>query len=125
MTVRAFAVPDSRSAGAVIPDVSLWLYKEKKKNALTTKSNAEGNYTFPAVAEGTYILEVSVRGFKKYVVKNIEVKSRFISEVNVILEEAGESITVGIFDEEPMIDTRSSSVQTTLGTRKISLIPHK
>lgn len=110
-------------AGAVIPGVSVSIYKQKKVNVSKTRSDADGYYAFPEMAEGTYILELNAPGFKKSIIANIKVQSGLVSVVNVRLEVAGESVVVGIFSEEPLIDMRSSTVQTTITFRMINSLP--
>lgn len=115
--------------GAVVPGAKLLLYKDKdkKKYALTSHSDADGNYTFSSVSPGTYILEVKASGFKRAITQNIKVINGYISEVNVDLEVAGGSICVGIVAEEPLtlIETTPSSVTTVITLRKVPTIPHK
>jgi len=106
------------STGAVIPDVKLRLYKKDSKKFLEVNSDSEGNYIFNFIDDGSYILEAQRHLFKNYKLKNIEVKSNEKLLINVELQAIPMSITVGIYAEEPLIDTTSSSITTKI-TRKI------
>lgn len=104
--------------GAVIPDATIRLFAgDYKKPLRTTKSSEIGVYNFSSIAAGTYRLEIRKDFFKTHVVKNILVKKRQTSHVNVNLEVADGSVVVGIIMEEPLIDMSSSSVKSTITRR--------
>ncbi len=111
--------------GSVVPNASISVYKDKPDKRRSVKSDADGTYAFADISDGTYTLEIKANGFNRTIVKNIQVVAGHITETNVGLEVAGESVTMGIFSSDPSIDIVSSTVQTTITLRKISLIPHK
>jgi hypothetical protein len=110
--------------GGAVAGAELQLYKDKKKDVLTSTTDVDGKYVFSKLSAGTYTLEVKIRGFRTAIHKNIQVVDGFITEVNLKLEVFGYQV-VGLFAEEPLIDVPSSTVQTTLTLRKINRIPHK
>lgn len=111
--------------GAVIPNATIALYEKNPSNARSARSDANGNYTFSDVPVGTYIIETKATGFKQSIFKNVQVIDGKTTEADITLMIYGESETVGIYATESLIDTSSSTVQTTITLRKISLIPHQ
>lgn len=112
--------------GAAVPGAEVYLYKEKRKDARTLKTDDKGEYLFPELSAGVYTLEVKLKWFKTAIQTNITVVNGFTTEVNVELEVAGYPEVVGIFAAEDLvIDVRSSTVETKIALRKISLIPHQ
>lgn len=110
--------------GAIIPDVTIRIFKEEaKKYFLKTATNKNGEFQFACLPPGKYRLETTYRNdiFKK-LVKNIEIRPNENVEIQIALEVSGETIEVGIFAEEPMIDTGSSSITTTITREMIDKI---
>lgn len=110
--------------GAVIHGASVVLYRGKPKSGLSRRSDDSGSYYFSDVSPQTYTLEVSFSGFSRFRVKNLKLDPGTLSELNVVLAVEG-NVTVGIFAGDSPIDTTTSTVQTTITARKISLIPHE
>jgi hypothetical protein len=110
--------------GAVIPDVTVRLFAaDSKKPLRVTRSDDDGIYSIP-IAAGTYRLEFQRKHFNTLIVHNAVVTDGMTTDLNVQLEPAGVTVVVGIFAEEPMIDTRSSSVKTTITRRQIEGLPY-
>ncbi|MBA2334727.1 MAG: carboxypeptidase regulatory-like domain-containing protein [Blastocatellia bacterium] len=110
--------------GAVVPGAELRLYAGKKKKPLKSRSDVNGDYVFSGIEPGTYRLKIKSPGFSRSIYENIAVKQGLYSVVNVELQPAGVTVTVGIYGEEPLIDITSSSVTTVITPRKIESIPH-
>ena len=110
--------------GAVIPGAEIRLFKVGDKKPTKTKSNDEGVYRFASLGVGVYSLEARYNGFKTNKIVGIEVKDNEIISIRIILQPKAVSVTVGIYADEPLIDTTSSSVTTVITRRKIETIPH-
>lgn len=113
-------------SGAVVTDLEIKLYKkDDKKNIFKVKSDKDGIYTFNSLATGRYILEIKGGyGFKKYKIINIEIKDNEKNQIDIILELNSQSVTVGLYAEESLIDPTSSSATTTITREKIEKLPH-
>ncbi|MEP6904300.1 MAG: carboxypeptidase-like regulatory domain-containing protein [Actinomycetota bacterium] len=107
--------------GALIPKVEIKIYKDKKKK-IKVKSNEDGVYNLPTLPAGTYFFEVKSVGFKTYKIPLIISANEQI-KLDLMLKTEG-SVTVGIYTEEPLIDTTSSSVTTILTQKMIDRLPH-
>lgn len=115
------------SMGAVIPGIEIKLYKNdsKKDDFLKAVSNADGDYKFESLSAGVYMLEISSRnGFKSYKAVKIQIRDKEEIQFNITLQPTDETVVVGIFAEEPLIDTTSSGITTTITLHKIDKLPH-
>lgn len=105
--------------GDIIPGAALKLFLDPKKQAIEmTRSSGEGKFQFMNLSDGIYQLEVSSTVFKRLIVKNINVQNGLNNELKLTMEVAGESVVVGIFAEEPLIDMPESGI-----TYKIKIRP--
>ena len=111
------------SNGAIVPGAEIKLTKKGEKKSKKVTSDADGNYAFYSLSEGKFELEIKVAGFKKFKVKNLEIKNKEKNNLDIFLEPDEITVTVGIFAEESLIDTTSSSVTTTITPRQIEKIP--
>lgn len=109
--------------GAVIPGAKIKLFKESEKKPIRVKSNDDGDYNFVGLTVGVYRLEVRSSGFKTYIVKEIKVNQSETISLKLILSPASETVTVGIYAEEPLIDVTSSSVTTVITRRRVESLP--
>lgn len=116
-----YGVVTDRS-GAVIPNAEIKLLKKGEKKPTKTDSNSEGNYIFTSLKEGIYQLEIKCSGFKKLKIKNLKIGEKEKNMLDIVLKITG-GVTVGIYADEPMIDTTSSSVTTTITQKMIEKLP--
>ena len=63
------------ASGAVVPDATVTLKNEASGDLRTTKSNAEGYFTFAAVPPATYTIVVEKENFKTWQAKSIVLNS--------------------------------------------------
>lgn len=107
--------------GAVIPGRVILLFEDKAKEPLKkTTSDTEGVFAFFDLKPGTYRIEVSkTSGFKKLIVQNVEVVKDEERVINLVLDVEGDSVVVGIYAEEPMIDMSISGPTPTKITRQM------
>ncbi len=112
--------------GAIIPSVTIRIFKEgTKKELAKTVSNNMGEFIFLDLVPGKYRIETKFRKnlFKRLVIQNLELIQNKDTELKIVLEVAGEEVVVGIFVDEPLIDTSSSSITRTITRRMIDSLP--
>ena len=63
-------------------------------------------------------------GFKKAVYKNVKILNGKRTELKITLDIAGESVVVGIFAEESLIETSSSEIKRVFTRRMIENLPY-
>ncbi len=110
--------------GALIPNAKIKLYKKGKKKPQETTSDSDGNYIFSFLSKGVYRLEIEFQGFKKFKNENLTIGNDEKVRLNIVLEVSEESVVVGIFTSEPLIDMSSSEVKTVITREMMDRIPH-
>jgi hypothetical protein len=110
--------------GTIISGAQIKLFKKGEKKARKAKSDSNGNYKFGSLFEGIYEVEIKYTGFQKLKIKNLEIKKNEKNQLDIVFELIGESVTVGIYAEEPLIDITSSSVTTKITQKTIEKTPH-
>jgi hypothetical protein len=101
--------------GAVLPGVTVTLTSRTQGNALTTATDAEGRFVFAIVRPDTYVLQVSLQGFKTLERTNVVVNA------NDRLSTGAVTLEVGAMTEEVTVSSRVSELQTTSGERSFTL----
>lgn len=109
--------------GAAIPGARVQLRGASKKITRETVTDENGVFRFSKLPFGTYELEITSTNFKKTIVK-VAVKTSEDVTLNVGLEVAAETITVGIFFESSFINMSESGVTTTITSDMIRRIPN-
>jgi Carboxypeptidase regulatory-like domain len=94
--------------GAIVAGATVTLTNPATKEIRTTTTTAAGIYTFPALAVGSYSLELSPKGFKSVRVQDIVVSvgGGGATTRDVKLE-------VGAQGEQVMVEAGAQTVQTT------------
>ena len=84
------------SSGAVIPKVSVSILNKKTGGGRTTETNSAGLYALQALLPGSYQVEISAAGFKKFVRTDLElhVAQRATLDFTLEVGNVQESISV-------------------------------
>ena len=113
--------------GAVIPGATVRL-RNAKLDRRTTVS-ADGTYIFIQVPGGVYELTINSPGFKEQKVKSIAVNDNEKIDIDIVIAPSEYHELMGVLvDVQELripIDPTSSTVQTTISSRKIQPIPHE
>jgi hypothetical protein len=96
------------SAGVVLPGAKIVLVRGKVKRKSTSDRN--GICVFKDMVMGTWALTATAPQFSKYVVDEIVIKEKEVTELNIELTPKGVEVTVGIYAGDSTIDTTSTSV---------------
>jgi len=110
-------------AGAVVPGAEIRLTKLDTKEIETTSTNDEGRFAFGSLAIGKYSITIKASNFKNGELKNITIEKDKSINLDMILELAGESVTVGLLMAEPsLMDTPPGT--TIIDEKMIRNLPH-
>jgi len=112
----------SDAAGAVVQGATVTITDIGTNSALTTKTGANGSYTFSTLRASHYKISVSAPGFKDTVVADIELHTQDRLSENLKLEVGSSSEQVTVSAENVEIET-SASVATTIDRKFIENMP--
>ena len=111
------------SSGAVISDARVTAVSTSTSLARTVVTNQDGIYVFPDLPIGIYILNVSHENFESQKRENVELLTGHTVEVRIELAVGSAAQTVEVTSAPPLIQTASSSVQTSVGQVQIQNLP--
>ena len=109
--------------GAPIPGASVQIKDENSGNTFDSVTNAQGNFTVPALPAGTYTVTVSLSGFKKAVLKGNKLLSATPLDVKVKLEVGGLEESVTVEGGVSLVQTQSAAITTTVEVNQIASLP--
>lgn len=96
---------------------------EGDRGQRSTISDANGKFVFLSVLPGKYALRTSLDGFNTNVVEAVQVTSGVTNNINVALEIAAAEGEITVTSEAPIVDTRSSSINTTFTDEALAVVP--
>jgi hypothetical protein len=112
------------SQGAMVPGAQLILTDRETNHAITTQSDAAGNFNFNELSPSTYKLEVSRDGFKKKVLDGVHIIAEQANALNVVMDIGGQSETVTVnAADNPTIDTATGSISGTISQEDFAKMP--
>ena len=109
--------------GAVVPGATLTATSSETGLTFTAKSNAHGEYRLSQLPPAAYTLTVDMSGFKQYVGTKITVEVGVIATVSPKLEIGGNSETVEVSNESPLMHTESSEISSVIDQNEIDNLP--
>ena len=89
----------------------------------TTVSTSAGIFRFPQMQLGRYNLKIVAPGFKETTLTGIQVTTGNVSPAEAHLETGGNSETVSVNSDAPVVETENSEVSNTISNRQIVDLP--
>ena len=112
-----------RDPGGIVPGASVTIREVNRGTSGSFVTDDTGSYTAPFLSPGTYVVEVSVPGFKKWVRDGVVLQVNQRARVDVTLEVGGVAETTNVTAEAPLLRTDSSEVGTVIEERAIKELP--
>ena len=97
-------------ANAVVPNAAIEIRNQATGVKFDAGASSTGNYTLANVPVGTYELQVTASGFKKYVRPGIMVDVGATVRVDAALEVGATTETITVNEEAPLLKTESGEV---------------
>jgi TonB dependent receptor/Carboxypeptidase regulatory-like domain len=111
------------ATGAVVPGVRVSLRHKGTGTTYETHTNAQGVLTFPVVAVGDYSFEAELPGFK-IASGDVAVQLNTRANLSIVLELGAASETVQVVGAQTIVETSSSQIAETFGTREVVDLPN-
>jgi hypothetical protein len=111
------------TTGAAIPDADLLLREESTGVTAKLHSGKDGSFNFSPLKLGNYTLTVTHEGFKQSVTDHLQITIQSRLEVKPHLEVGSAGEVVQVSSENPLLETRSSSVQQLVEERTMNALP--
>ncbi|MFP5206013.1 MAG: carboxypeptidase regulatory-like domain-containing protein [Acidobacteriota bacterium] len=111
------------STGAVVPGATITLTNPATNTTRTTVSTGSGDYTFPAVPIGTYVLKASHAGFNTATSQSLQLQVSQSLTQNFTLQVGGVTQTVEVSASGDLLQTQDSSLGTNVPSQTITQMP--
>src|SRR5258705_1938576 len=108
------------ASGGAITGAKLLLTNEANGTQRDAESGANGDYIFLEVQVGTYQIEVTQQGFKKYFRKGLVVNLNEVVSLDIPLQIGGTSEVGDVTAAPPLVDTTSTQLAAVVSERAIS-----
>jgi Carboxypeptidase regulatory-like domain/TonB dependent receptor len=110
-------------SGAVIPGAKVTLKNIATGVAATTTTNGTGDYSFNLLIQGQYSVTIEAKGFKKLVIPGFALAVGDRLRENEMLEAGNVEETVQVDAAAPLLQTDSSTVQSTVTEKSVQDLP--
>src|SRR5690349_2394344 len=113
----------SDPSGASVAAATVTLISEATGAKRDVQSGASGEYIFIEVPVGSYELDVTQTGFKKYVRKGIALDLNQVVSVDITLQLGSSTESVEVTGAPPVVDTSSTQLGAVVNERSSTQLP--
>ena len=109
--------------GAVVANASVKLLNLETHDLRSAKTGGGGEYSFTLLPVGHYSITVSVVGFKLSTTSNLAVEAGDRARADVHLEVGGQSETVTVEAQTPLLQAENATVSSTVTSQAVQDLP--
>lgn len=111
------------SSGGAVVGATVTLINEATHVTRDAQTGANGEYIFLEVPVGTYEIDATSKGFKKYVRKGIPLNLNDVISVDLLLQVGGSTDVVEVTGAPPVVDTTSTQLGAVMNERAVTELP--
>jgi len=111
-------------SGAVIPNASVTVTEVATRFKSTTMTNASGVYSFPALNPGNYTVVSTATGFGTDTHREVVLTAGESQKIDLKLRAGGSTESIDVSASNPLLDTGSANIATTLSTKEVTDLPN-
>ena len=112
------------STGALVPGVLVTAMNQGTGTVRTIETSDNGTYIFPNLLVGVYTVSAELKGFKKSVRPNVEIRGNQVVEANLILEIGEVTTTVEVQEGAELVQTTTSQILSTISGKPLTDLPN-
>jgi len=113
----------SDPSGGAVAGASVTLINEATHAVREAQTGANGEYLFLEVPVGTYEIDTTSSGFKKYARKGIPLNLNEVVSVDIALQIGGSTDVVEVTGAPPVVDTTSTQLGAIVNDRSSTQLP--
>jgi hypothetical protein len=110
-------------SGGAVAGATITLVNEATNASREVQSGANGEYIFIEVPVGTYELDATSQGFKKYIRKSIALDLNQVISLDIALQLGGATESVEVTGAPPVVDTTSTQLGAVMNKIAVSELP--
>src|SRR5262245_45508737 len=111
------------ASGAAVSGARIDLIQSSTNVTQTTSSTAEAYYSFPQLTPGVYQLEVIASGFQHLTRKGVTVVTGTTVTADLTVSVGGDQQVITVTSDAPLLQTETSTIQTTIPGHTIQALP--
>jgi len=111
------------ATGAVIPNATVTVVNDGTHETRNVTSNASGEYLVSLLPVGHYSVTVKAPGFKATTTNNLSLEAGDRARTDVKLELGGETETVNVEAETPLLQADNATVSSTVDAKSVQDLP--
>jgi Carboxypeptidase regulatory-like domain/TonB dependent receptor len=109
--------------GGVVRDAKVTITNVNTRTVRETKTTSDGHYTVPYLPAGQYEISVETQGFKKALVKDINLRVGLTATVDINLEPGVVTDAVNITAGAVQLESQSGALGNVVGSEQLSELP--
>jgi hypothetical protein len=110
-------------SGGAVPGATLQLVNEGTHATREVQTGANGEYIFIEVPVGSYEIDLTLQGFKKYLRRGIALDLNQVLTVDIALQLGGSTDVVEVTGAPPLVDTTSTQLGAIVNSRASTQLP--
>ena len=111
------------ASGAILPGVTVTATQEATNVTATTVTNTSGQFVFPNLKVGRYVVSAELEGFKRAVNRDVVLRVQDRAEVDFQLELGNLSETVQVKGFSEILQTQSADIGNVIDERQVRDLP--
>jgi hypothetical protein len=110
-------------SGAIVPGAQVVATNVGTNQQRTTQTNPEGQYRLEFLPIGSYTVEVSATGFKRFLQKGITLDVNVTARVDAMLDVGTMSEEISVTAAAPLVNTDNAQIGRTVENAEITTMP--
>ena len=110
------------SSGAVVPGTEVTIKSVESGESRTEKANGQGQYRFPLLKPGQYLISGSARGLKSNI-SRVTLLVGQEQEVNITMTPEGTSTVVEVSTEAALLQAENANLETSFNSKQVQDLP--
>src|SRR5580692_6851270 len=111
------------ATGAVVPGAKITATESQTNVSRITVTNESGNYTFPNLPPGSYVVTVEAQGFKREMRRDVTVQVDSTTRSDLQLNPGSVSETIVVKGEQALLQTDTASTGVKMDTTMVQDTP--
>ena len=110
------------SSGAVVPGATVTIRSLESGEVRTVTANGQGQYRFPLMKPGDFIVSASAKGLKSNLNK-ITLLVGQEQEVNIAMNAQGTNTIIEVTSEAPIVQAENANLESNFNQQQVQNVP--
>jgi hypothetical protein len=112
----------SDTSGAVVPGATVTIKSVQSGETRTETSNKQGQYRFPLLKPGEYLVSASIKGLKSNL-SRVTLLVGQEQEINITLNPEGTTSVIEVTTEAALLQTENANLETSFSAKQVQDLP--